>query len=74
MNKPNRRVRRHIKRKGKGKGKHPGLYLQSLTDYEVDEMFFGNKKRKRQLRETKLRKRKRKTTKLQRTRWTTYEM
>ena len=46
MNKPHRRVRRHMKRKGKGKGKHPGLYLQSLTDYEVDEMFFGNKKGK----------------------------
>ena len=46
MNKPNRRVRRHFKRKGKGKGKHPGLYLQSLTDYEVDEIFVGNKKGK----------------------------
>ena len=42
MNKPHRRVRRHMKRKGKGKGKHPGLYLQSLTDYGVDEFFFGD--------------------------------
>jgi hypothetical protein len=41
MNKPVRRVRRFMKRKGKGKGKHPGHYLASLSDMEVEATFFG---------------------------------
>ena len=30
-----------MKRKGKGKGKHPGHYLASLSDMEVEATFFG---------------------------------
>ena len=41
MNKPSRRVRRFFKRKGKGKGKLAGVFLQSLGDHDVDSMFFG---------------------------------
>ena len=41
MRKPVRRVRRFMKRKGKGKGKHPGFFLQHLTDQEVEQTFFG---------------------------------
>jgi hypothetical protein len=44
-NKPNRGVRRHFRRKGKGKGKHPGAYLQSLTDQELESIFFNKKGR-----------------------------
>ena len=40
MRKPVRKVRRFIKRKCKGKGKHPGFYLASLNDQELEEFFF----------------------------------
>ena len=30
-----------MKRKGKGKGKHPGHYLASLSDMDVEAAFFG---------------------------------
>ena len=40
MRKPVRKVRRFIRRKGKGKGKHPGFYLASLNDQDLEEMFF----------------------------------
>ena len=48
MRKPVRRVRRFMKRKGKGKGKHPGYYLTTLKDQEIEEIFFckGPKKGK----------------------------
>ena len=41
MRKPVRRVRRFIKRKGKGKGKNPGYFLSTLRDQEIEQMFFG---------------------------------
>lgn len=44
MRKPVRRVRRFMKRKGKGKGKHPGFYLASLSDHELEQMFFAKGK------------------------------
>ena len=43
MRKPVRRVRRFLRRKGKGKGKHPGFYLTGLSDTEVDQVFFAPK-------------------------------
>ena len=41
MRKPVRRVRRFMKRKGKGKGKHPGYFLTTLKDQEIENLFFG---------------------------------
>jgi hypothetical protein len=46
MRKPVRRVRRFLKRRGKGKGKHPGYYLTNLKDQEIENMFFGKGHRK----------------------------
>ena len=40
MRKPVRRVRRFLKRKGKGKGKHPGYFLSTLSESEIENMFF----------------------------------
>jgi hypothetical protein len=41
MRKPVRRVRRFLKRRGKGKGKHPGYYLANLSEQEIESMFFA---------------------------------
>jgi hypothetical protein len=46
MRKPVRRVRRFLKRKGKGKGKHPGFYLSTLTEPEIEGLFFAKGKGK----------------------------
>ena len=40
MNKPNRKVRKFFKRKGKGKGKTAGAFLQTMPDSEVEATFF----------------------------------
>ena len=40
MREPVRRVRRFLKRKGKGKGKHPGYFLSTLSESEIENMFF----------------------------------
>ena len=39
--KPTRRVRRVIKRKGKGKGKHPTAFLASMSMQDMAETFVG---------------------------------
>ena len=46
MRKPVRRVRRFLKRKGKGKGKRPGYYLSTLSEPEIENVFFLRGKRK----------------------------
>ena len=40
MRKPVRRVRRFIKHKGKGRGRHAGHFLSTMSDNEVEEVFF----------------------------------
>ena len=44
MRKPVRRVRRFLKRRGKGKGKRPGYFLSTLSDPEVEQLFFAHGK------------------------------
>ena len=46
MRKPIRKVRRFIRRKGKGKGKHSGYYLATLTDQDLESIFFKGSKGK----------------------------
>ena len=41
MRKPVRRVRRFLKRKGKGKGKNPGYYLSTLSEGDLEQLFFA---------------------------------
>ena len=42
MRKPVRRVRRFMKRRGKGRGKHAGHFLATMSDGEVAEFFSKN--------------------------------
>jgi hypothetical protein len=50
-------VRRHFRRKGKGKGKHPGAYLQSLTDQELESIFLQQERKRKNFRKEKFRQR-----------------
>ena len=46
IRKPVRRVRRFLKRKGKGKGKRSGYFLATLSEPEIEKLFFIRGRRK----------------------------